>query len=132
VISKYYFYKVGRSWQQYRAGTASCGLALRVLFARYVPLPIWTALYPYKSTAHFLLDDNGDVAIDYIGDFKKLQDEVIRIFSDFGYEEDELQLGIENKSPYSTRDIPFLSVTRWIAGQKSRRDHEIYNALTGR
>lgn len=129
VISKYYFYKLGRAWHQVQDGTASQRLTARVRFARMTPLPIWAALYPYKSTNRFVIDEDDRVKIQYIGDFDQLQDNVRRIFSNFSYAPEDLRLEWENKSVYEADKIPFLNMTKWIVALKSRKDFQLYERV---
>lgn len=126
VVSKYYFYKIGRSWSQVKNGTASNGLVLRVYFARILPLSLWAMIYPYKSTHRYILTSNGDCQIDFIGDFSNLQRDVEEIFSRFGYTKDQLQLTTENKSDYSNNTHQNNWLLRFVIGAKSRRDLAVY------
>lgn len=109
VRSKYYFYAKGRPAKSYdqkkvalkdhgEAGIIGVSTAIRVLFARMLPLSIWAVVYPFKTGAQFIVDKKGEVAVDEIGDFARFNEEAHRILSHFGYSDADLKLPLDNVS----------------------------------
>lgn len=129
VISKYYFYKVGRSYESFKSGNATLGLTARVLFARLVPLPLWVVLYPYKMSHPFITDETGTIKTTFLGRFESIQTDVNKIFTSFGYAESDLVLRVENKSPYSKNHIFLPSLISWLVSLKSKKDMKLFDVL---
>ncbi|SPJ23216.1 sulfotransferase family 2 domain-containing protein [Palleronia abyssalis] len=108
VVSKYYYYRSGRAARE--AGLAKRktgdsvrtdpGTVARVLFAQSMPLGLWARIYPFASSAKFVTGPDGSTVVDCIGTNENLQTDVLRIFGRFGYTDDQLQLGIKNRSDY--------------------------------
>ena len=139
VRSKYYFYVNGRPAKSYdqgkvaikddgEAGIISLATALRVLFARMLPLSLWAAVYPFKTGARFIVDKKGHIAVDEIGDFARFNDETHRILSQFGYSDEELALPLDNVSEYDKNSAPPAIFER-IVSMKMPRDARIYAAV---
>jgi hypothetical protein len=127
MVSKYHFYRTGRAAQRSESERGNVGRKMRVTFAQSLPIVAWCALYPFKSSSHFVLDE-GVLAIDLLGDFAEIQTEVVRIFGRLGYEADQLALTFENRTCYSP---PSSTVYRWlqlIASFKTRQDLRLYEA----
>lgn len=128
MISKYHFYSAGRAAQRSETDAASRGLKWRVALARGLPLPLWCAVYPFKSSCHFVLD-RGKLAVDMLGDFSNLQSEVLRIFGSFGYPVEQLLLPVENKTDYARPSPLTRLLLQRIAAVKCSRDANLYAAL---
>lgn len=100
LLSKYFYYKIGRVKNDLSNGRANFGRVVRHYFARAVPLNLWVLLYPYKGAAHFVLDNDDKIQLDVIGNFKHLGQHFKEIFSKFGYSEKDLVLDQVNVSKY--------------------------------
>ncbi|MFG6637671.1 hypothetical protein ACGYJ8_17145 [Sulfitobacter sp. 1A12126] len=127
MVSKYHFYRTGRAAQRSASERGDIGRKMRVAFARSLPIVAWCALYPFKSSAHFVLDE-GTLAVDLLGDFADIQTEVVRIFGRFGYEADQLALTFENRTGYSRPSSPVYRWLQIIASIKLRQDFQLYEA----
>ncbi len=136
IRSKYYFYRNGRPARQVRTGPItlrkkpndgkiSVPLALRVLFSRMTTFRIWALLYPFKPGAHFLMDAEGTILVDRIGDFDRLQEDVTGIFGALGYDPASLALGVVNRSDYDRRR-GFGPVFSALMRLKVGRDLDLY------
>jgi len=139
VRSKYYFYAKGRpakSYDQKRVaikdnednGIISLPTAIRVLFARTLPLSVWAVVYPFKAGARFIVDEEGKIAVDEIGDFARFNEETRRILSQFGYSDADLKLPLDNVSEYDKNSSPLPFFDR-IVSLKMPLDVEIYAAV---
>ena len=137
--SKYFFYAKGRPANSFARGkigfldreadgVIDLGTALRVLVARILPLPLWAALYPFKSSAHFIVDEKGKSAVHEIGDFARFDEEAQRIFSQFGYSRDFLDFPKVNVSTYD-KDIPSSKLLDRIVTFKMPLDKAMYSAV---
>ncbi|MBY6115414.1 sulfotransferase family 2 domain-containing protein [Mameliella alba] len=130
LVSKYYYYKVGRVREWLRSGKITAKLATRHASTRVLPLNIWILLYPYKGAAHFVLDDQGQVCIDIIGNFHRLEEHFREIFRRFGYPDEALKLEKVNVSKYSHRNGKMFE---WASDlslkMHARRDVELYAKL---
>jgi hypothetical protein len=137
--SKYFFYANGRPAKSFDRrkiglrdreadGVIDFRTALRVLVARILPLPLWAALYPFKSSAHFIVDKKGKSAVDEIGDFARFDEEAQRIFSHFGYSIDNLDFPKVNVSTYdkNIRSSKFLDK---VVNIKTPLDNAMYSAV---
>lgn len=108
VVSKYYFYRTGRAARKQGLAKArtgeikkfSLGRTLRVLFAKALPLNLWARLYPYSSCSDFITNKDGVLIVDRIGMMETLQEDMLRIFGEFGYSPEELELGVTNRTEY--------------------------------
>lgn len=129
VVSKYYHYRLGRGAERARQLSFSrraVGLQLRVLSTFLLPLHIWTLLYPYSKTHEFLLGGDGEILVDEIGDFSKLQEDFNMIFGNLGFDAKELALPMTNKSKYSSKRHEDDALLRRIVRWKSRIDVGIF------
>jgi hypothetical protein len=142
VVSKYYWYRNGWPAERLREGRISSlrrrrrrwylpNLADRVWLARLLPVTAWALVYPLKPGAHFLCDDNGDLGVDVLGAYSRLQADFTRIFSRFGYTEAELVLPHVNVTRYESQRIHH----DWLDGvvkARMRRDRELNEQAEGK
>ena len=139
IRSKYYFYTKGRPAKSYdqkkvaikddeHDGIIGLSTVIRVLFARMLPLSIWAVVYPFKTGARFIVDEEGEIAVDEIGDFARFSEETHRILSQFGYSDADLKLPLDNVSEYDKNSSPLAFFDR-IVSLKMPLDVEIYAAV---
>jgi hypothetical protein len=137
--SKYYFYVNGRpakSLDQGKVGlrdrenegVINIGTAMRVLFARIMPLPLWALIYPFKNNARFITDSDGNLAVDLIGDFARFDEESARLFEEFGYSSEQLRFPMDNVSSYDKK-APVSGYMRWVISLKMSHDQMIYDRV---
>lgn len=137
--SKYYFYANGRparSLDQGKVGLRdredegiiNLGTAMRVIFARIMPLPLWALIYPFKSNARFITDSSGTLAVDAIGDFARFDEESARLFSTFGYSSEQLSFPRDNVSSYD-RKVQISRYMKWVISLKMPQDQMIYASI---
>ena len=116
VVSKYYWYRNGWPAERLKAGQISSlrrrrrrwyrpNLADRVWLARLFPVTLWALVYPLKPGAWFLCDDAGALLIDELGAYSRLQTDFTKIFSRFGYAENDLVLPHINVSRYENQTL---------------------------
>ena len=132
VVSKYYYYRLGRGAQRARLLKFTKQLnqtRLRVLSKMILPLRAWVRLYPYSMTHEFLLDDQKNMLVDALGNFENLQEEFERIFSGFGFAPSELKLPTTNKSEYSAERHTNDDLLKKIVARKSSLDMRIFDDL---
>ncbi len=137
--SKYQFYRGGRAARKadsHRAeGVASLiaqpsrlGRLARVRLARLIPFEFWVRVYPFKSSAHFLDAPAGRIAVDRLGRFEHLDQDFREIFSEFGYDPEDLVLSVVNATKYEIDPAEHALLER-IAWHRLRRDMEIFDQL---
>lgn len=128
-VSKYFFYKSGRGARRAKKlvfSRRAFGRQLRVASAKILPLRIWVLLYPYSMTHKYLLDTDGTILIQEFGDFENLQQEFERIFCQFEYSVDELQLPVVNKGGRVSRNYGEDRFLRWLVSRKSETDTRLF------
>jgi hypothetical protein len=120
IISKYFFYRQGRASILVKNGKAKKKNIPKVWLAKLLPIQIWSLVYPFKSSAHFLLESDQSIGADYIGRFDHLQSDVTAIFGEFGYSQSELLLNKVNSTKYNKlaiRQGRFIDrVAKWRLG----------------
>lgn len=138
VLSKYHFYRSGRAAKEHgltrfrreQVVKFNIGVMFRVLAAQLLPFKLWVRLYPYKSTAHFVTDNTGDLDLDYVGSFSDLERDFCEIFSKFGYSPDQLRLGVTNKTTYDRRSAKSSNLKK-VLNRRIPRDVAIYERAIG-
>ena len=135
LVSKYHFYRSGRAAHKHglfqterlKHRIPNLGLTLRVLSAQLLPLSLWARLYPLRSSVSFVTDDESDkLMVDQLGTTERLQEDVMRIFSAFGYTPEELQLRIANRTNYNRAQNPKIAA---IAERRLSEDCALYDRL---
>jgi hypothetical protein len=115
VLSKYYFYRQGRPWILLRRGklrlfsrgspnAITISTAFKVVFARLTPVDIWMQVYPFRHSWEYVCNNQHDIIVDFLGLFDELESEFKRIFSQFGYRNEQLVLEVTNKTNYVVSD----------------------------
>lgn len=84
----------------------------------------WALVYPLKPGAHFLCDDNGDLGVDVLGAYSRLQADFTRIFSRFGYTAAELELARVNTARYEAQSLPD-DLLGWVVRKRMPADHTL-------
>lgn len=136
ILSKYYFYRVGRPAQAFdkgrftwrkRRGDGNVGpkLAARIAFARLVPPSAWAALYPFRHSVEYVVNSEGELDVDVIGRFEYLCEDFATIFRKLGYAEEQLRVPVENRTEYP-RDVQINRVFEGIINWKIKADLELY------
>lgn len=125
LVSKYLYYRTGRGRQWATDPTSPVGLKVRVLFARVFPFWVWATIYPYKCSASFILDSEGNCLIDYLGRFENLDADFSRIFSNFGYNPKLLKLTKTNSTIKPIEPFFIPSFTRILIQFKTKKDTNI-------
>lgn len=132
VISKYYYYKMGRGAERAKLAPFSrVGILnkLKTLSAKVLPIRLWALLYPYSMTHQFLLDHDKKLLVDMLGKFDDLQSEFERIFEKFGYNTEDLILPVTNKSGYSGDRYINDSLLKRIVALKASLDKRIFDDI---
>lgn len=135
VLSKYYWYRNGWPAEHLQEGRISSlrrrsrrwyrpSLADRVWLARVLPVTIWALVYPFKPAAHFLCDAQGRLGVDSLGAYSRLQEDFTRIFSRFGYTQEQLILPHVNVTRYESKRIS-RDVLDWVVETRMRKDAEL-------
>ena len=135
VVSKYFYYKVGRGAQrarQWKITRHLIQLRLRVLSAMVLPLRVWARFYPYSMTHEFVLDNQKNLLADLMGDFGNLQTEFERIFVRFGFEPEELKLPMINQTKSQKSKHEQDQKLAEIVSKKARVDYELFTTHVGR
>ena len=124
VLAKYNWYRNGWPYEKWVTGTLPFltpnhnwwkpSLAHRVLLARSLPFSIWLRFYPFKPNAHFVTDIKGQLDVDFFGLFENLQKDFIRIFTNFGYAPEQLNLPRENVTKYESYSADLDLVDRVV------------------
>lgn len=101
-------------------------------FVHLLPFKIWSIIYPYKSNYEYITDKNGELIIDYVGDFEKLENDLFSILDDIGLKNiDKSNFPFINKSGAYNYNHYFKS--KWfkrIIDFKLRKDLKFYKSLT--
>lgn len=129
VISKYYYYKIGRGAERAKVEPfTKRGILnrLKTLSAKILPIRLWALLYPFSMTHQFVLGNDGELLVDEIGDFSTLQKDFNAIFGRLGFDEKELALPMTNKSKYASNRHEDDALLRRIVRWKSRIDVGIF------
>lgn len=100
ITSKYFYYKVGRVKDDIRGDRRTIGRIIRHLSTRVLPLHLWILIYPYKGSASFITDQDGELCIDIVGNFHHLEPNFADIFARFGYHRSDLVLRKTNATHY--------------------------------
>ncbi|MEM9311120.1 MAG: sulfotransferase family 2 domain-containing protein [Pseudomonadota bacterium] len=100
LVSKYFFYKVGRAKRMLDGERPTFGRWVRHWSTRLLPLSVWVLVYPYKGSAHFALAPNDALLLDALGDFATLETHFQEIFGALGYDKAALALAPTNVSDY--------------------------------
>jgi hypothetical protein len=135
VVSKYHFYRSGRAARKQglakrRPGDTvrfNLGRTFRVISARLLPLSLWARFYPFSSSSHFITDCKGELIVDQIGTMERLQEDINRIFSAFGYSQAELQLGTANRTQYKRARDPVIDA---IAERRLSEDCSLFDRFS--
>lgn len=131
LVSKYFFYKVGRAKRMLEGERRTLGRWLRHWSTRILPLPVWILLYPYKGSSHFVLDDNGQLLLEAVGNFDDLESDFREIFRQLGYEDSELVLQKTNVSEYQPRRGGLVGIAANLSLRiHAARDVELYQSLS--
>lgn len=131
-LSKYYYYRQGEPYKRWSKGTLPFftrnrnwykpSLTHKVLLARILPPTIWASIYPLKLNRHFLVDAHGNLLIDELGKHERLQEDFMRIFSQFGYRKAELDLPMRNATKYHKAPPQLFAMRRVV---ERRRPEEM-------
>jgi hypothetical protein len=91
--------------------------------------PFWTALYPFKFSAHFIVDEKGNSAVHEIGDIARFDEEAPRIYSHFGYSKGNVSFPKVNVSTYD-KNIPSSKFLDRIVTINTPLDKAMYSSVT--
>ena len=134
IASKYHFYLQRKErLNEQTTNWARFIVLTKVLSAKTLPLPLWAALYPFKTSSHFILDHDGTVLATDIGCFERLSEDFTRIFKRIGFEENELVL--YSKKHFLTYDRTTARKSRalrWISRVKCREDYGVIKRVENR
>lgn len=98
LVSSYSFYKNGKP---ITLGNKNPWPArIKTLYARVVPFKFWVLTYPYKSNIEHVVDENGNLIVDFIGTFENLQEDLAKIFHRINLKVSLDQLQHVNKSKH--------------------------------
>lgn len=136
VVSKYHFYRSGRAARIVGLAPSrgdepqkfDLGRTLRVLSAKALPLELWVRLYPFPSSQSFIVDANGQPIVDQVGMMEHLQEDVLRIFTPFGYMPKDLELGIANRTDYD-HEVARDPQLKTIVGRRLPEDTALFERL---
>lgn len=130
LISKYFYYKVGRTREMLQGERRTFGRWIRHWSTRLLPLSIWILIYPYKSSAHFALDDDNTLLLDAVGDFKALETHFREIFQELGYRPEVLTLEPVNVSSYERPQGKFFRrLARLSLRLHAPKDLDLYSMV---
>lgn len=137
-VSKYNWYRNGWPYDSWKDGSLPLfyrnrnwwkpSLAHRVLLARSLPISLWLRIYPFKPNAHFVLDSDGSIGLDLVGRFHDLQEDFIKIFSQFGYCKSDLMLPRVNVVKYEDYNVNHKLVDK-IVQKRCRLDMKIADRM---
>lgn len=100
VISRYFYYSKGRSYQRYKDGLiGSWTLRYKLPFSRLMPRPLWFVFYPFRKQTAFLRDQHGHIPLDFCGRADRLDNDLEKMPRRAGYTEFEHQLTRLNVAP---------------------------------
>lgn len=130
IVSKYYYYKVGRVKDDIRGERRTMGRVIRHLSTRVLPLHLWILLYPYKGLANFITDQDGELCLDIVGNFHSLESNFHDIFIEFGYGSKELVLRQTNATQYaSPSGYLFRAFATLSLRLYARRDKALFRSV---
>ena len=130
VISKYYYYKMGRGAKRARhAKFDSRGILnkMKTVSAQILPIRLWALVYPYSMTHEFVLGQSGALLVDEIGNFDKLEEDFVKIFSKFGFDANNLALPVANRSGYSVKRHAEDNLLKKIIAWRCSVDRRIFD-----
>lgn len=130
LVSKYFFYKVGRAKRMLDGERSTLGRWVRHWSTRLLPLWLWILVYPYKGSAHFALDQKGALLLDGVGDFAALEQHFREIFGTFGYDNEDLTLQQTNVSDYERpQGALFTALAHLSLRLHAPRDLKLYRLV---
>lgn len=128
MVSSYFFYKNG---QAITPGNHNpYPTLMRIWFAKLLPFKLWSLLYPYKSNRGHLVDQNGNLLVDYIGTIENLAEDIVNIFNELGLDLSKEDFPHNNKSKHKSYETYFNSgFHKWLVDKKVKKDMDFYNEV---
>jgi hypothetical protein len=127
VVSSYYFYNSCSIYNSLASKKYKWMFSLfrtsQILSAKILPFYFWTLLYPYKSNFEYLCDSDGNLLVDYLGDFQNLKSDFYRIFQNIGLDFSGYELPFINRSNHDEYSLYFRnSFYKGLIDKKINKD----------